>query len=95
MKIIVEVSDDNRKHAIDEIVSKRVAELTQEAITAQVDNILAIKLGRIDSKAVDAALERSTTAIVNQILGSNEYMRSNRISTMVSAEVLKLIRASR
>lgn len=64
MKLIIELNDADLKRAIDEQVSKLIADMTGESIKAQVNRILAVKFERVNQDNVQASIDEAASRAV-------------------------------
>lgn len=90
MKIIVEISDENLRFAIETQVEKAVAEMTTAAIKAKMDNILQVKFDRIDDPAIERAIGIAAAAYVKG--NATGYALDGRVDKALAAAARELVR---
>jgi hypothetical protein len=90
MKLIIELNDADLMRAIEQQVSKAVADLSTEIIRRQVEEILPKKFDRLD---VAAAMRGAADRVVKEGLGNEPRVINAKIDTFVAKAARELITA--
>ena len=89
MKIIVEISDDNLRNAIEAQVGKELAGMLDTVIKEKVDAILAKKFDRIDDASIEKSVGIAAAALVK---GQVSYSLEHRINAALNKAAKDIIR---
>lgn len=96
MKIIVELSDDSLRHAIEQQVGKAVSEFTDQVIREKVQQVIDAKMARLEKQDIEGVMQKAATTKINEVLGEgNDYNRKNAIRAFLADAAEKAIKGAR
>lgn len=94
MKFTIELEDEKLMKIIGDHVKQKVAELSSQAIAAEVNQILKIKFGRVDDKAIQEAVTLAARDHVASAYPTDQYA-SGKIKAVMSEAAISLIKQVR